>query len=122
MTADSQTDIITQKQSHRDSLRFRAGIEPVPPVKSHVTGQVLGSVDPSRRIIDILAVKIVGQRNSSENLMPLRPQEAVRRAAVLQAQAELLNPYPRPRGFVFKAKTREEYARWRQAQSNPRLW
>ncbi len=46
----------------------------------------------------------------------------MRRAAILQAQAELLNPYPRPRGFVFKARTRAEYERWRKAQANPRLW
>jgi hypothetical protein len=52
----------------------------------------------------------------------MAPEEALRRATILQAQAELLNPYPRPRGFVFKAKTREDYERWRKAQSNPRLW
>jgi hypothetical protein len=67
-------------------------------------------------------VKIVGQRRTSEDLTPIPPEEALRRAVVLQAQADLLNPYPRPRGFVFKAKTREEYERWRKAQSNPRLW
>jgi hypothetical protein len=50
------------------------------------------------------------------------PEEGLRRAAVLQAQAELLNPYPRPRGFVFKAKTREDYERWRKSRTNPRLW
>jgi hypothetical protein len=50
------------------------------------------------------------------------PEEALRRATILQAQVDLLNPYPRPRGFVFKARTREEYDRWRKAQANPRLW
>ena len=67
-------------------------------------------------------MKIVGKRRHSEELSPRSPEEALRCATILQAQAELLNPYPRPRGFVFKAKTREEYERWRQAQKNPRLW
>ena len=67
-------------------------------------------------------MKTVGTRRTSEELTPISPEEALRRAAILQAQAELLNPYPRPRGFVFKAKTREEYDLWRKAQSNPRLW
>ncbi len=44
------------------------------------------------------------------------------RQTILQEQAELLNPYPRPRGFVYKARTREEYEQWRKSQSNPRLW
>ena len=68
------------------------------------------------------SVKIVGKRPRSDDLTPVPPDEALRRAAILQAQAELLNPFPRPRGFVFKAKTREEYERWRKAHSNPRLW
>jgi hypothetical protein len=67
-------------------------------------------------------MKIVGKRRLSNDPAPLAPEEAVRRATLLQAQADLLNPYPRPRGLVFKAKTREEYERWRKAQSNPRLW
>ena len=67
-------------------------------------------------------MKIVGKRRTSDDLTPISPAEALRRAAVLQAQADLLNPYTRPRGFVFKAKTREEYDRWRKAQNNPRLW
>jgi len=67
-------------------------------------------------------MKIVGHRHRSDGATPLTPEEALRRASVLQAQAELLNPYPRPRGFVYKAKTREEYELWRKAQANPRLW
>lgn len=67
-------------------------------------------------------MKVVGTRRTSEVPTPISPAEALRRAVVLQAQADLLNPYPRPRGFVFKAKTREEYERWRKAQKNPRLW
>lgn len=50
-------------------------------------------------------MKIVGHRRRSDDMALLPPAEALRRASVLQAQAELLNPYPRPRGFVFKAKT-----------------
>jgi hypothetical protein len=67
-------------------------------------------------------VKVVGKRPTSDDVIPIAPEEALRRAMILQAQADLLNPYPRPRGFVFKAKTREEYERWRKAQDNPRLW
>lgn len=67
-------------------------------------------------------MKIVGKRRTSDDCRPIPPAEALRRATILQAQADSLNPYPRPRGFVFKAKTREEYERWRKAQSNPRLW
>ena len=71
---------------------------------------------------DTLVVKIVGKRRTSEELTPISPEEALRRAAFLQAQADSLNPFPKPRGFVFKAKTREDYERWRTAQTNPRLW
>ena len=67
-------------------------------------------------------MKVVGKRRKSDELTPITPAEALRRATVLQKQAELLNPYPRPRGFVFKARTREDYERWRKAQRNPRLW
>ncbi|MBI5386009.1 MAG: hypothetical protein HZA90_15140 [Verrucomicrobia bacterium] len=67
-------------------------------------------------------MKTVGHRRRSDDTAPLPPAEAVRRAGVLQAQMELLNPNPRPRGFVFKARTREEYERWRKTQPNPRLW
>jgi len=67
-------------------------------------------------------VKVVGKRRTSDDFGPMSAEEALRRATILQAQADLLNPYPRPRGFVFKAKTREEYERWRKAQKNPRLW
>ena len=67
-------------------------------------------------------MKIVGTRPHSLSPERLTAEEALRRAAVLQAQADALNPYPKPRGFVFKAKTWEDYAAWRKAQSNPRLW
>ena len=67
-------------------------------------------------------MKVVGKPSRLEALLPASPAEALRRAALLQAQLEALNPFPKPRGFVFKAKTRESYERWRRAQSNPRLW
>ena len=92
-------------------------MRPKHPFRRHVA-----AIDPIRRVADTARVKVVGNRRTSDNPAPMSPEEAFRRASVLQAQAELLNPYPRPRGFVFKAKTREEYERWRKAQKNPRLW
>jgi hypothetical protein len=65
-------------------------------------------------------MKTVGKRRVRHE--PTSPETALRRAAVLQEQVERLNPFPRPRGFVFKAKTWEEFERWRRTQSNPRLW
>jgi hypothetical protein len=53
-------------------------------------------------------MKTVGTRPTSNNAAFLMPAEAVARAQILQAEAERLNPYPRPRGFVFKARTWEE--------------
>ena len=50
------------------------------------------------------------------------PEENLRRAEELQQFSESRSRFPRPRGFVFKARTREEYERWRGRQSNPRLW
>lgn len=61
--------------------------------------------------------KVVGRSR-----IPASPEEAFRRARILQEQAELMNPYPRLRNFVFKAKTREDYERWRRNHPNPRLW
>lgn len=63
------------------------------------------------------AIKAVGKRR-----LPVTPREALRRAEILQNQLELVHPYPKPRGFVFKAKTREEYEQWRRQQTNLRLW
>jgi len=62
-------------------------------------------------------IKIVGKRKAPET-----PEESFWRAQKLIAQIDLLNPYPRPRGFVAKFKTYEDYAAWRKAQENPRLW
>ena len=62
-------------------------------------------------------MKVVGKRGA-----PNSPAERLREAAVLIRAAEKLNPHPRPRGFVFKAKTYSEYESWRRSQKNPRLW
>jgi len=63
-------------------------------------------------------MKIVGSRHH----LPASPAQAVRRAERIIAEANRLAPGPKPRGFVFKAKTWEAYAAWRLAQTNPRLW
>jgi hypothetical protein len=63
-------------------------------------------------------IKIVGTRRRQ----PATPAEYVARAQVLQRQLEAMNPFPKPRGFIFKARTREDYEHWRRAQDNPRLW
>jgi hypothetical protein len=65
-----------------------------------------------------METKIVGKRRG----LPSTPEEAYHRALVLQAQADQLNPYPKPRGFVFKARSYAEYKEWRRRQTNPRLW
>lgn len=67
-------------------------------------------------------MKVVGTRRHSDAVDPIDPAEALRRAVILQNQADLLNPFPRPRGFVFKARTWEAYREWRRTQKNPRLW
>ena len=63
-------------------------------------------------------VKTVGRRQQQ----PLSAVEYHRRALTLQKQADRLNPFPKPRGFVFKAQTREIYENWKRLQTNPRLW
>ena len=68
-------------------------------------------------VLDYTKVKVVGKRN-----VPATPEEYVRRAWRLQQQANRLNPNPRPRGFVYKAKTWRDYESWRSRQANPRLW
>jgi hypothetical protein len=40
-------------------------------------------------------MNIIGQRRAREHLPPPSPAEALARAAILQQQAERLNPYPR---------------------------
>ncbi len=64
-----------------------------------------------------LQTKVVGKRRRGDD-----PVSCHRRALDLMRETEKLSPFPRPRGFVFKARTWEEYEAWRKAQTNPRLW
>ena len=73
-----------------------------------------------RRGMENLQPKIIGTRRRAAQ--PSLPAENLRRAGQLIDEMDLLNPWPRPRGFVFKAKTYADYERWRRAQKNPRLW
>jgi hypothetical protein len=61
--------------------------------------------------------KIVGRLNP-----PTQPEECLRRAHVLEKELDLLNPFPRPTGFVHKFKTHADYHAWRKSQLNPRFW
>ena len=61
--------------------------------------------------------KTVGHRRAPETV-----EERLALSWRLEKEVNALHPWPKPRGFVFKAKTWEEYARWRAAQENPRLW
>jgi hypothetical protein len=63
------------------------------------------------------ATRVVGKIALSNG-----PIEYHQRALKLWRSAQRLNPNPRPRGFVFKAPTRERYEEWRRVQLNPRLW
>ena len=62
-------------------------------------------------------VKTVGRRAA-----PQTPAECHAAGALLFRAAVAMNPWPRPRGFVFKARTWDDYERWRAAQDNPWLW
>lgn len=50
------------------------------------------------------------------------PAQYLQRAETLIAEMDRLNPWPRPRGFVQRFRTHEEYEAWKKQQSNPRLW
>lgn len=62
-------------------------------------------------------MKVVGKLQAVTS-----PAEALRRAERMIREADRLAPHPRRRGFVFKARTWEDYEKWRSAQTNPRLW
>jgi len=64
-----------------------------------------------------LGTKVVGNRRRASD-----PVSCHRRALALMRQADRMCPFPRPRGFVFKARTWAEYEAWKKAQQNPRLW
>lgn len=65
------------------------------------------------------AIKVVGRRRRE---VDRNPEASLRAAMRLLAEMECLNPYPRPRRFLFKAKTWEDYENWKKEQDNPRLW
>ena len=50
------------------------------------------------------------------------PADYLRRAETLIAEMDRLNPWPRPRGFIQRFRTHEDYEAWKKQQSNPRLW
>lgn len=62
-------------------------------------------------------MKVVGKQRGESS-----PEESLRRAERMIREAILLAPHPRPRGFVFKARTWEEFEAWRRDQANPRIW
>src|SRR4051812_47075299 len=62
-------------------------------------------------------IKTVGHRR-----LPAGPAERLAASWKLEQEVNRINPWPRPRGFVFKAKTWAEYEQWRASQENPRLW
>ena len=63
-------------------------------------------------------MKIVGKQLH----IPATPEEAVLRAGQIIAEAFRVSPIKKPRGFVVKFKTRQDYENWRRDQKNPRLW
>ncbi|PAZ00217.1 MAG: hypothetical protein CAK90_06785 [Spartobacteria bacterium AMD-G4] len=63
-------------------------------------------------------MKIVGKQSRT----PATPEEAVLRAGKIIAEAFRVSPIKKPRGFVVKFKTRQDYENWRRDQKNPRLW
>jgi hypothetical protein len=63
-------------------------------------------------------MKTVGKQSR----MPATPEEAVLRAGKIIAEAFRVSPIKKPRGFVVKFKTRQDYENWRREQKNPRLW
>ena len=63
-------------------------------------------------------MKTVGKQSR----IPATPEEAVLRAGKIIAEAFRVSPIKKPRGFVVKFKTRQDYENWRRDQMNPRLW
>ena len=63
-------------------------------------------------------MKIVGKQLR----IPATPEDAVLRAGKIIAEAFRVSPIKKPRGFVVKFKTRQDYENWRRDQKNPRLW
>ncbi len=62
-------------------------------------------------------VKRVGKRKRPET-----PEECLRMVERMNAEVALLSPFKRPRGFVAKFKSYEDYEAWKKQQNNPWLW
>ena len=60
-------------------------------------------------------MKVVGNRIAET------PAEYLVQLRRLRERLDRWNPYPRPRGQVFKFRTWEDLEKWRQSQTNPRL-
>lgn len=60
--------------------------------------------------------KIVGKRKKPGNA-----EEFLATAERMNAELEVLIPAKRPRGFVMKFKTHEDYQKWKAEQTNPWL-
>ena len=62
------------------------------------------------------SVKIVGNRKAPGNAA-----EFLAAAERMNAELKLLIPAKRPRGFVMKFKTHDDYQKWKSEQTNPWL-
>ena len=61
-------------------------------------------------------VKAVGKRKAPEGAA-----EFLAIAERMNAELEVLVPVKRPRGFVMKFKTHDDYQKWKSEQTNPWL-
>lgn len=63
-------------------------------------------------------MKIVGTRTAG----PTTPAALVNRANRLITEAFRIAPLKKPRGFVAKFKTWQDYEDWRKSHPHPRFW
>jgi hypothetical protein len=63
-------------------------------------------------------MKIVGTRTAG----PASAADAVNRANRLISEAFRIAPLKKPRGFVAKFKTWQDYEVWRKSHPHPRFW
>lgn len=61
-------------------------------------------------------MKIVGKRKKAESAA-----EFLARAERMNSELEVMIPAKRPRGFVMKFKTHDDYQKWKAEQTNPWL-
>jgi hypothetical protein len=61
------------------------------------------------------SLKVVGRRKP-----PQTPEEFHGMGSRLDREIDALRPAPRPRGFVFKARTWEDFARWQASRDSTR--